>query len=85
MNTYQTFISLQIDEKICNILHKDEVLKVKFEVDCNPALEFNIENKWLVSPEFATVNVLDTRSLFAGKLHAILCRNYKNNIKGRDY
>ena len=30
-------------------------------------------------------NVLDLESLFAGKLHAILCRNYKNNIKGRDY
>ena len=24
-------------------------------------------------------------SLFAGKLHAILCRNYKNTVKGRDY
>lgn len=85
LNTYQTFISLGFNENLANILHKDEIIKVKFEVDCNPALGFNIENKWITNPEFATVNVLDLESLFAGKLHAILCRNYKNNIKGRDY
>lgn len=85
MNTYQTFINLKMNEKFCNILHKDEILKVKFEIDCEPPLGFNIESKWLISPEFATVNVLDIESLFAGKLHAILCRNYNNNIKGRDY
>ena len=44
-----------------------------------------VENKWITNPEFATVNVLDLESLFAGKLHAILCRSYKNNVKGRDY
>ena len=36
-------------------------------------------------PEFANVIVLDESSLFAGKLHAIICRNYKNTVKGRDY
>lgn len=85
LNTYQTFISLGVNENLTNILHKDETLKVKFEVDCNPSLGFNVENKWIINPEFATVNVLDLASLFAGKLHAILCRSYKNNVKGRDY
>lgn len=85
LNTYQTFISLKVNDKLTNVLHKNEILKVKFEVDCNPSLEFNVESKWLSNPEFAIVNVLDLESLFAGKLHAILCRNYKNNIKGRDY
>lgn len=84
-NTYQTFISLGVNESITNILHKDETLKVKFEVDCCPSLGFNIDSKWITNPEFATVNVLDLESLFAGKIHAILCRNYKNNVKGRDY
>ena len=84
LNTYQTFISLNLNDQLTNVLHKNEILKVKFEVDCNPSLEFNVESKWLSNPEFAIVNVLDLESLFAGKLHAILCRNYKNNIKGRD-
>ena len=85
LNTYQTFISLGVNENLTNILHKDETLKVKFEVDCNPSLGFNVENKWIINPEFATVNVLDLASLFAGNLHAILYRSYKNNVKGRDY
>lgn len=85
LNTYQTFISMHLDEKLSKILHKDEVLKVKLEVDCNPALGFEIESRWLDMPEFATVNVLDESSLFAGKIYAILCRSYKNQIKGRDY
>ena len=85
LNIYQTFISLGVNDNLTNILHKDETLKVKLEVDCYPSLGFNVENKWITNPEFATVNVLDLESLFAGKLHAILCRNYKNNVKGRDY
>ena len=85
LNTYQTFINLKIDENMSNRLHKDEVIKVKFEVDCNPALGFKSESRWIDLPEFASISVLDESSLFAGKLHAILCRTYKNNVKGRDY
>ena len=85
LNTYQTFINLGVNDNLTNILHKDETLKVKFEVDCYPSLGFNVENKWITNLEFATVNVLDLESLFAEKLHAILCRSYKNNVKGRDY
>lgn len=85
INTYQTFIDLKINDEIASILHKDENIKVKFEIDLNPALGFNVENKWLDTPEFANVIVLDEPSLFAGKLHAIICRNYKNTVKGRDY
>ncbi len=85
LNTYQTFISLKLDNKIISTLHKDEIIKVKFEIDCNPSLGFKNEPKWLDIPEFAQIVVLDEPSLFSGKLHAILCRNYKNTVKGRDY
>ena len=27
----------------------------------------------------------DEASLFAGKIHAVLCRSWKNRVKGRDY
>ncbi len=85
LNTYQTFISLNIDNDLIKSLHKDELIKVKFEIDCSPALGFKKEIKWLDTPEFCKISVLDLSSLFAGKIHAILCRNYKNTIKGRDY
>ena len=85
INTYQTFINLKMNSELIKLLHKDEVIKVKFEIDCEPALGFTTENKWIDMPEFASIIVLDEASLFAGKLHAILCRNYKNTVKGRDY
>ena len=85
LNTYQTFISFNIDERLTSRLHKDELIKVKFEVDCTPSLGFNVESKWITEPELASINVLDIESLFSGKLHAILCRNYKNRVKGRDF
>ena len=85
INTYQTLIKLKVDENLLKILHKDEVMKVTFEVDCNPSLGFDNEIRWLDLPEFASVSVLDQPSLFAGKIHVILCRSYKNNVKGRDY
>lgn len=31
------------------------------------------------------VKVFDESTLFAGKIHALICRNYKNHVKGRDY
>jgi len=85
LNTYQTFISLSVNSKLTSKLHKDEVIKVKFEIDCNPPLGFNTQTKWIDLPEFAPVVILDESSLFSGKIHAILCRNYKNTVKGRDY
>lgn len=85
INTYQTFLSINLNKTILGLIHKDEVIKVKFKIDCNPALGFNTESKWLDIPEFAPVTVLNLPGLFAGKIHAVLCRNYKNNVKGRDY
>ena len=85
INTYQTFINLKINSEQEKLLHKDELIKVKFEIDCEPALGFTTESKWIDMPEFAPIMVLDEASLFAGKIHAILCRNYKNTVKGRDY
>lgn len=85
LNTYQTFIKIKPNQDLIKIMHKDELMKVKFEVDCNPTLGFEAENKWLDMPEYASISVLDQSSLFSGKIHAILCRTYKNNVKGRDY
>ena len=31
------------------------------------------------------IQIFDEATLFAGKIHAILCRNYNNHVKGRDF
>ena len=85
LNTYEALITLKKSSEIIREIHKDEKLKIKFEVDTEPALGFITETKWIDLPEFAPIVVLDLPSLFAGKIHAIISRNYKNNVKGRDY
>ncbi len=57
-------------------------IRIKFEVDTNPPLGSNFETKYVDFPFVSSVTVQDKSSLFAGKIHALLCREY---IKGRDW
>lgn len=57
-------------------------LKIKLEVDTNPPAGAKTETKFLNFPINFSVTAHDVPSLFAGKSHALLCRDY---IKGRDW
>ena len=57
-------------------------LRIKLEVDTNPPAGATFEAKYLDFPFPSAVCVFDLPSLFAGKLHALLCREY---LKGRDW
>ena len=57
-------------------------LRIKLEVDTNPPAGAEFETKYLDFPFPSAVCVFDMPSLFAGKLHALLCREY---LKGRDW
>jgi predicted nucleotidyltransferase component of viral defense system len=57
-------------------------LRIKLEVDTNPPSGASYDMPVLDYPFPAPVRVFDLPSLFAGKLHALLCRNY---LKGRDW
>ena len=59
-------------------------IKVKFEVDINPPIGATYEVKYKVLPSFHQINLYDEPSLLAGKVHAILCRNWNFRTKGRD-
>ena len=65
-----------------NHLLKD--LKIKFEVDINPPSGARYEEKYKLLPIPHQVKLYDKESLFAGKIHAILCRNWNSRTKGRD-
>lgn len=56
--------------------------RIKFKVDTNPPPGSGIEIKYVDFPFVSSVTVQDKPSLFAGKIHALLCREY---IKGRDW
>lgn len=57
-------------------------IRIKLEIDTNPPSGSNFENKFLDFPFAFAVTMQDTPSLFAGKSHALLCREYN---KGRDW
>lgn len=61
-----------------------EMLKIKFEVDTNPPRGATYQHKFRIRPMPYEVTLYDVPSLFAGKIHAVLCRGWKNRIKGRD-
>lgn len=59
-------------------------IKIKFEVDINPPEGAKYELKYKLLPSPHQVRLYDEGSLFAGKIHAILCRNWNYRTKGRD-
>ena len=57
-------------------------IRIKFEVDSNPPAGAAYEVKIMDFPFPAAVSLFNLPSLFAGKMHALLCREY---VKGRDW
>jgi predicted nucleotidyltransferase component of viral defense system len=57
-------------------------IRIKFEVDSNPPSGADYEVRVMDFPFPAAVSLFDLPSLFAGKMHALLCREY---VKGRDW
>lgn len=60
-------------------------IKIKIEVDCKPPLGFITEEKLLLRPFSFYVKCFTKPCLFAGKMHALLFRKWKNRVKGRDW
>jgi len=59
-------------------------IKIKFEVDINPPSGANYDLKYKLLPSPHQIRLYDKSSLFAGKIHAILCRSWNHRTKGRD-
>lgn len=59
-------------------------IKIKFEIDINPPSGAEYEIKYKLLPTPHSVRLYNKESLFAGKIHAILCRNWSHRTKGRD-
>ena len=60
-------------------------VKIRFEVDTKPPGGFDTEELLLLQPFSFYVKCFRLPDLFAGKLHAILYRKWKNRVKGRDW
>lgn len=65
--------------------HRNAMMSIKLEVDTQPPQGFETEARVLLQPIPFSVKTYRQPDLFAGKLHAILQRGWKNRVKGRDY
>ena len=63
----------------------EKSIKIKIEVDTNPPLNFTTEQKLLLQPHSFMTRCFILPDLFAGKMHALVYRAWKNRVKGRDW
>lgn len=63
----------------------EKSVKVKIEVDTLPPLQFSTESLPLTVPYTFMVRCFQLPDLFAGKMHALVFRNWKSRVKGRDW
>lgn len=63
----------------------NQKIKIKLEIDTDNPSGGVTEFKYRMLPAPYEVQIFDESTLFAGKIHAIICRDYKHHVKGRDY
>ena len=66
-------------------LERGRLVNIKLEVDTKPPLQFETENRLLLLPRPFYSRCFTLPCLFAGKMHALLYRAWKNRVKGRDW
>ena len=83
-NTREQLLIFYPSDNVVKSVPSSEIIKVKFEVDTTPPMYATFEHKYRLLPMPYDVLLYDQPSLFAGKIHAVLCRSWKNRVKGRD-
>jgi len=67
------------------IFKTEKEIKIKIEVDTDPPLGFSTEQKLSLMPFSFMTRCFTLSDLYAGKMHALIFRSYKNRVKGRDW
>lgn len=80
-NTMVQFIRIGIPHET----QKNKKIQIKFEIDRDPPLGFDVESKLVLEPTPFYVQTYVKEDLFAGKMHALLYRSWGKRIKGRDW
>jgi predicted nucleotidyltransferase component of viral defense system len=85
-DTKEHLLKIEVPDEIAERVARNDRLKIRLEVDTNPPGGFETEAKILLQPIPFSVNTYKQPDLFAGKIHAMLQRNWQSGrIKGRDY
>jgi len=74
-----------VPTEIASSMHPDRLLKIRLETEVDPVPGFDYEPGYLLEPVPFQVRCCSVPDLFAGKMHAVLCRRWRNRVKGRDW
>jgi hypothetical protein len=84
-NSRANMLVIEAPSGIVTSLHREKVLKVKLEIDIDPPAGFQTEARMRALPIPFSIIVYRLPDLFASKMSAVLCRHWKDHVKGRDW
>ena len=84
-DTRTQMITVEFDRGLVQQVPRNQALKIKLEVDTDPPQGFTTEVRYLLRPVPFAVRTFSLSDLFAGKMHAVLCREWQSRTKGRDW
>ncbi len=84
-DTMRQLLTVQVGPELVRELPRGQAIRIRLEVDPDPPPGFSTEAKYLLHPIPFTVRTYVLPDLFAGKMHALLCRQWKTRVKGRDW
>ena len=84
-DTLKHLLVINTTESLTASIPRGQVLKIKIEVDTDPPPGFDTETRFLLQPIPFSVRAFSLPDMFAGKMHAVLCRGWKGRVKGRDW
>ena len=84
-NTLQQLIEIDADRSLLAGIQSEQRLKIRLEVDIDPPGGFETEAKPILQPVPFAVRTYVLPDMFAGKMHALLYRRWRNRVKGRDW
>ena len=83
--TIEQLILINTPDEVMREIPRGQVIKIRLEVDTDPPSSFQTDAKYLLTPIPFSVRTVALPDLFAGKMHAVLCRRWKSRVKGRDW
>lgn len=80
----ECLITLFSDDGVADAIMPGELLRIRLELDTDPAPNATFERQYRLLPAPYEVCLYDASSLFAGKVHAVIARAWRSRVKGRD-
>jgi predicted nucleotidyltransferase component of viral defense system len=84
-DTWTQMITVEFERGLIQQVPRNRGLKIRLEIDTDPPPGFTTETRYLLRPVPFAARTFSLPDLFAGKMHAVLCREWKSRVKGRDW